>query len=146
MEEEGSRARERFQELFAVGTLAALAEDEPAEALRFLESGRAGALLDVLGQGRSLRFADLPEELDVPLLGDIVICAPVVEEEALQQDKSPEAHWAHMTVHGTLHLLGYDHVEEDDATAMEALETAILAQLNYGDPYAPQNTPEQPPQ
>jgi probable rRNA maturation factor len=79
--------------------------------------------------------ADLPAELDLPLLGDIVICAPVVAAEAAQQGKSASAHWAHMTIHGTLHLLGYDHIDEDDATVMETLESAILGQLNYSCPY-----------
>jgi probable rRNA maturation factor len=79
--------------------------------------------------------ADLPPELDLPLLGDIVICAPVVAAEAAQQGKSPSAHWAHMTIHGTLHLLGYDHVEEVDANTMEALESEVLRQFNYHCPY-----------
>lgn len=79
--------------------------------------------------------ADLPAELELPLLGDIVICAPVVREEAQSQHKALAAHWAHMAVHGTLHLLGYDHVEENEAVAMEALETAILADLHYPCPY-----------
>ena len=79
--------------------------------------------------------AHLPIELDIPLLGDIVICAPVVGIEAAQQGKSQSAHWAHMTVHGTLHLLGYDHIEEEDAKIMEALESTILEDLNYPCPY-----------
>ena len=79
--------------------------------------------------------ANLPDELDIPLLGDIVICAPVVRAEAAQQGKSPSAHWAHMTVHGTLHLMGYDHINEEEAATMEALETAILGELNYRCPY-----------
>jgi probable rRNA maturation factor len=79
--------------------------------------------------------ADLPAELELPLLGDIVICAPVVREEAQAQHKALAAHWAHMAVHGTLHLLGYDHIEENEALAMEALETAILAGLHYPCPY-----------
>lgn len=79
--------------------------------------------------------ADLPAELDLPLLGDIVICAPVVIAEADQQGKTASAHWAHMTVHGTLHLLGYDHVKEEEAEIMEALESAILRQLDYSCPY-----------
>ena len=79
--------------------------------------------------------ADLPAELSLPLLGDIVICAPVVRTEAAQQGKSSSAHWAHMTVHGTLHLLGYDHIDEKDAVVMESLETAILAKLNFSCPY-----------
>ena len=79
--------------------------------------------------------ADLPAELELPLLGDIVICAPVVIAEADQQGKTASAHWAHMTVHGTLHLLGYDHVKEEEAEIMEALESAILRQLGYSCPY-----------
>ena len=77
----------------------------------------------------------LPAEMGLPLLGDIVVCAPVVVSEAVQQGKPARAHWAHMLVHGTLHLLGYDHVEEDDAMEMEALESAILASLDYPCPY-----------
>ncbi len=80
--------------------------------------------------------SDLPPELELPLLGDLVICAPVVESEALQQHKTLDAHWAHMVVHGVLHLLGFDHVEDDQAEVMEQLEIDILAVLNYADPYA----------
>lgn len=79
--------------------------------------------------------SDLPEELQLPLLGDLVICAPVVEKEALDQVKTLESHWAHMIVHGTLHLLGYDHIEDSEAEEMESLETAIMEQLGYPDPY-----------
>lgn len=79
--------------------------------------------------------ADLPEELGLPLLGDIVICAEVVAREASEQHKTPTAHWAHMVVHGTLHLLGYDHIEDDDAEIMEAREIQILDQLKFPNPY-----------
>ncbi len=79
--------------------------------------------------------ADLPAELDIPLLGDLVICAPVVNEEARQQDKTHEAHWAHMLVHGTLHLLGYDHINHTEADIMEQLETDILTKLGFPPPY-----------
>ena len=79
--------------------------------------------------------ASLPAELKVPLLGDIVICAPVVIAEATRQGKSAHDHWAHMAVHGTLHLLGYDHIEEQDAVIMEALESAILKDLDISCPY-----------
>ena len=79
--------------------------------------------------------SDLPAELELPLLGDIVICAPVVASEAAQQHKALRAHWAHMTVHGTLHLLGYDHIADSEAAAMEALETRILAALDFPCPY-----------
>jgi probable rRNA maturation factor len=81
--------------------------------------------------------ADLPEWVDLPLLGDIVICAPVVEREAADQGKSPDAHWAHMIVHGTLHLLGHDHQDDAEAERMETLETEILASLRFPPPYAP---------
>jgi probable rRNA maturation factor len=80
--------------------------------------------------------AELPDGVDIPLLGDIVICAPLVEQEALEQGKPVEHHWAHLTLHGLLHLLGYDHVEESDAKEMEALETSLLASLGISDPYA----------
>ncbi|MFO1388172.1 rRNA maturation RNase YbeY [Cellvibrio sp.] len=79
--------------------------------------------------------ADIPDEVGVPLLGDLVVCAPVVEREAQEQGKTLEAHWAHMLVHGTLHLLGYDHVEDDEAEVMEALETRLITQLNFPAPY-----------
>ncbi|MDE2087017.1 MAG: rRNA maturation RNase YbeY, partial [Xanthomonadaceae bacterium] len=80
--------------------------------------------------------ADLPPELKLPLIGDMVICSPVVAREAAEQGKRPRDHWAHLTVHGTLHLLGYDHIVAAEAEAMEALETRILAGLGIADPYA----------
>ncbi|MBP6735139.1 MAG: rRNA maturation RNase YbeY [Chromatiaceae bacterium] len=70
-----------------------------------------------------------------PFIGDLVICAPVVEREALEQGKSLEAHWAHMVVHGILHLLGHDHLDEVEAQEMEALETRILEELGFPAPY-----------
>ncbi|HEY7642840.1 MAG TPA: rRNA maturation RNase YbeY [Steroidobacteraceae bacterium] len=73
---------------------------------------------------------------DIPdFLGDLAICAPVVAREAREQGKSPAAHWAHMVVHGVLHLLGYDHENDRDAKRMEARETKILAQLGMPNPY-----------
>ena len=81
--------------------------------------------------------ADVPDELlDIPLLGDLVICVPVVEREAVEQDKRLEAHWAHLVIHGCLHLLGYDHIEDAEAEEMEALERTLLAELGHPDPYA----------
>ena len=79
--------------------------------------------------------AELPPGIALPLIGDLAICAPVVAREAAEQGKNPRDHWAHMTVHGVLHLLGYDHIEEAEAEAMEALETRILAGLGIADPY-----------
>ncbi|PRB74530.1 rRNA maturation RNase YbeY [Pseudomonas sp. MYb185] len=79
--------------------------------------------------------ADLPPELNIPLLGDLVICVPVVNREAAEQGKPREAHWAHMVIHGCLHLLGHDHIEDADAEAMEQLERQLLAELGIADPY-----------
>ncbi|WP_060509491.1 rRNA maturation RNase YbeY [Pseudomonas sp. NBRC 111124] len=81
--------------------------------------------------------ADVPDDLlDIPLLGDLVICVPVVEREAAEQGKALEAHWAHLVIHGCLHLLGYDHIDDDEAEEMEALERELLAELGHPDPYA----------
>lgn len=83
---------------------------------------------------------ELPMDIDDRelelLLGDIVICAEVVEAEARDQGKASEAHWAHMVTHGTLHLLGYDHIEAVEADEMEALEAQILGAQGYDNPYA----------
>ncbi|MBN2646353.1 MAG: rRNA maturation RNase YbeY [Thiotrichales bacterium] len=77
---------------------------------------------------------ELGEEL--PYLGDLVLCVEVVAREAAEQNKSLEAHWAHLIVHGTLHLQGFDHIEEAEAEEMEALEQQIMQALGYPDPYA----------
>lgn len=80
-------------------------------------------------------IVNLPPDLP-QLLGDIVICGPVVEREASDQHKAIESHWAHLLVHGTLHLLGHDHENDADAEAMEAIETRILARRGVANPYA----------
>ena len=79
--------------------------------------------------------AELPEGVKLPLLGDIVLCAPVVAREAKEQKKPVAAHYAHLTVHGALHLLGWDHEDACDAECMEKLEREILADLGIDDPY-----------
>lgn len=79
---------------------------------------------------------ECPEEVELPLLGDLIICRQVVEREALAQGKLLEAHWAHMVVHGCLHLLGYDHIEDQEAEEMESLETEIMQGLGFEDPYS----------
>ena len=78
----------------------------------------------------------LPKNVKFPLLGDLVICAPVVAREAAEQGKPVAAHYAHLTVHGVLHLLGWDHEHDKDAEAMEQLEREVLAELGLPDPYA----------
>ena len=89
---------------------------------------------------RTWRGKDKPTNVlsftaEAPVLGDLAICAPVVAREAREQGKPPAAHWAHMVVHGVLHLLGYDHENDRDAERMEARETKILAQLGMPNPY-----------
>ena len=77
----------------------------------------------------------LPKGVKLPLLGDLVLCAPVVAREAKEQGKPLNAHYAHLTVHGCLHLLGWDHEDPREAEAMEQLEREILAGLGLPDPY-----------
>ncbi|MCK0153244.1 rRNA maturation RNase YbeY [Alcanivorax sp. S6407] len=77
----------------------------------------------------------LPADAMEPLLGDIIICDSVVRQEADEQHKPLQAHWAHMVTHGVLHLLGYDHIDDDDAAVMEALEIRALAEQGFDDPY-----------
>ena len=78
-----------------------------------------------------------PIEIEVPLLGDLIICKQVVEAEAKEQDKSLTSHWAHMIVHGCLHLLGYDHILDEEAEEMENIEIDIMQQLGFDNPYQP---------
>jgi probable rRNA maturation factor len=78
---------------------------------------------------------DAPEHIELPFLGDLVVCAAVVEQEATEQNKQIIDHWAHLCIHGLLHLLGYDHIQENEAQEMEGIETAILAKLSIDDPY-----------
>ena len=84
----------------------------------------------------SFTYKALPG-VDVPLLGDIVICAEVVAKEAAEQGKGLEAHWAHMVLHGCLHLLGYEHSEDRESAVMEGLEIKLLTGLGYTNPYHP---------
>jgi probable rRNA maturation factor len=78
---------------------------------------------------------ETPPGVDLPLLGDVVICAAVVVQEAREQGKSLMDHWAHMVVHGVLHLLGYDHITDAEAEEMESLEVEILQQMGIDNPY-----------
>jgi probable rRNA maturation factor len=118
--------------------VAAALERDADITLRFVDRDEARRL------NRRYRRQDRPtnvlsfvydNERDV-LRGDIVLCTPVLRREAQQQGKALAAHCAHLVVHGTLHLQGYDHVDDADAARMEAREAAILARLGYADPYA----------
>jgi probable rRNA maturation factor len=79
--------------------------------------------------------AEYSAEIPISLIGDIVICAPIVIKEAQAQGKNALAHWAHMTIHGTLHLLGFDHDNDNNAEKMESIEINILKQLGFDNPY-----------
>lgn len=78
---------------------------------------------------------EIPDGVEINLLGDLVICAQVVELEAKEQQKQTNDHWAHLVIHGCLHLLGYDHINEEEAEEMEALEIEKLAALGINNPY-----------
>jgi probable rRNA maturation factor len=82
---------------------------------------------------------EVPEGIDLNLLGDIVICPDIVAAEANEQNKALMSHWAHMVIHGCLHLLGYDHISDTEATEMETLEIKVLAKLDISNPYIDTN-------
>ncbi|TVS17255.1 MAG: rRNA maturation RNase YbeY [Gammaproteobacteria bacterium] len=127
---------------FRTWVLAALhGHREAAELVIRIVDADEGRALNAAWRGREkatnvLSFpADLPADLGLPVLGDLVLCAPVVASEAAEQGKPLADHYAHLTVHGVLHLLGYDHEQDADAERMEAEERRILAGLGIPDPY-----------
>ena len=108
--------------------------------IRIVESAESQQLnADYRGKDKPTNVLSFPFEappgLELPLLGDLAICAKVVADEAQQQHKALHAHWAHMVIHGVLHLLGYDHIDDDQAEEMEKLEIELLASLGYSNPY-----------
>ncbi|MEZ5585116.1 MAG: rRNA maturation RNase YbeY [Candidatus Competibacteraceae bacterium] len=130
---------------WAEAALAGAGYGKPAElVIRLVNEAESAALNHAYrhkqGPTNVLSFpCQTPPGVELPLLGDIVICAPLALLEAAQQRKTPESHWAHLVIHGVLHLLGYDHFEDAQALAMETLETCILADLGYPDPYGEMN-------
>jgi len=108
--------------------------------LRLVDEAECAELnLNYRGKTGTTNVLSFPFDSPIPikprLLGDLVICTPVVEQEAKQQSKKVDEHWTHLVVHGCLHLLGYDHIEDDEAEIMEALEVTILQSLNIENPY-----------
>ncbi len=121
-------------------TLLAVEEDVRGVIVRIVEQSEMTTLNNQFRQKNkvtnvlSFPFEDI-EGVDYHHLGDIVICANVVEQEAKTQRKPVDAHWAHLVIHGTLHLCGFDHQEEYEAQEMEEVERKIMAELDYPNPY-----------
>ncbi|WP_241970563.1 MULTISPECIES: rRNA maturation RNase YbeY [Idiomarina] len=140
---------EQMQHWVSAAVSAASTELDAAELTIRIVDRDEGLQLNKAYRGRDyatnvLSFPfDAPVQLPIPLLGDLVICADVVAEEAQQQHKALLDHWTHMVIHGTLHLLGYDHIQDDEAEQMEQLERDILASLNIADPYQVSTNTEQ---
>lgn len=115
-------------------------QEEAEVTVRLVDEAESNALnLTYRGKDKPTNVLSFPFEappgIELPLLGDLIICRQVVEREAQEQEKPLAAHWAHMVIHGSLHLLGYDHIEDEEAEEMEALETEIMLALGYADPY-----------
>ncbi len=124
---------------WAAAALQEVAEDCELS-IRIVDAAESQQLnRDYRGKDKPTNVLSFPFESPVPLqprlLGDLVICAPVVTAEAAQQGKAEMHHWAHLTIHGCLHLLGYDHINDDEAEQMENREIAILRQFNIENPY-----------
>jgi len=129
------------EEQFEAWVTAALRRSEDAELTVRLVDREESRQLNSQYRGKDqptnvLSFpADLPPGIELPLLGDVVICAPLVAEEAEAQSKAVESHWAHLVIHGVLHLMGYDHQAEKEAEEMESLEVELLDSLGIANPY-----------
>ena len=130
---------QQWAELAAADFLEQVEEDQELT-IRIVDEEESRNLNDTYRQkNKPTNVLSFPYEqapgVHVPLFGDLIICAPVVNQEALEQGKALEAHWAHMVCHGVLHLLGYDHIESEEAEQMEKLEVTLLAKLGYANPY-----------
>ncbi|MDD5754957.1 MAG: rRNA maturation RNase YbeY [Methylococcales bacterium] len=123
-----------------VNTVLANLDDDSEIVIRIVDEIESAQLNETYrhkqGATNILSFpVDVPDEIELNVLGDLVICAPVLEREATEQNKPLHNHWAHIVIHGTLHLLGYDHIEDTDAEEMETKEIALLQTLSIPNPY-----------
>jgi len=114
--------------------------EEPELTIRIVDEAESQELnFEYRGKDKPTNVLSFPFEapahVPIPLLGDLVICKQVVEREAIEQGKTLTAHWAHMIVHGCLHLLGYDHIEDEEAEEMEGIERVVMADLGFDNPY-----------
>ena len=115
-------------------------QEEAEVTIRLVDEAESNQLnLTYRGKDKPTNVLSFPFEcppgIELPLLGDLIICRQVVEREADEQNKPLLAHWAHMVVHGSLHLLGYDHIDDEEAEEMEALEVEFMQALGYDNPY-----------
>jgi probable rRNA maturation factor len=115
-------------------------QEEAEVTIRIVDEAESNELnLTYRGKDKPTNVLSFPFEcppgVELPLLGDLIICRQVVEQEAREQNKPLMAHWAHMVVHGSLHLLGYDHIDDADAEEMEALEIEFMQTLGFANPY-----------
>ena len=115
-------------------------QEEAEVTIRLVDEAESNQLnLTYRGKDKPTNVLSFPFEcppgVELPLLGDLIICRQVVEREAEEQGKPLLAHWAHMVVHGSLHLLGYDHIDDEEAEEMEALEVEFMQALGYDNPY-----------
>ena len=115
-------------------------QEEAEVTVRLVDEAESNQLnLTYRGKDKPTNVLSFPFEcplgVELPLLGDLIICRQVVEREASEQNKPLLAHWAHMVVHGSLHLLGYDHIDDEEADEMEALEVEFMQALGYDNPY-----------
>ena len=138
LEESGLPTADEF--IFWAGTALHNIDAELELSIRIVDENEAAHLnetwRDKKGATNVLSFpAEISEEIQPRTLGDVVICAPIIAREAIEQGKSIDDHWAHMVIHGTLHLLGYDHIEAQEIKKMESLEIKLLNQLNIDNPY-----------
>ncbi|PSV46925.1 rRNA maturation RNase YbeY [Photobacterium indicum] len=137
--QEGLPSEDKFQQWFEAAVT--LFQSNAEITIRIVDVKESQTLnLEYRGKDKPTNVLSFPFEappgIELDLLGDLIICRQVVEIEAKEQDKPLNAHWAHMVVHGTLHLLGYDHIEDEEAEEMESLETEIIEKMGFADPFA----------